>query len=109
MLPALLEDDYRIVVRTDVYNHVWEDEYEINNTTRSPDAISTRVDEMFVDAPLSTTIGTGQERLYRIVVGKDQTLRVQLSSTAEDAMHELFVRHEGVPTGNSTDSSGGGR
>ncbi|MDD4892115.1 MAG: hypothetical protein PHU85_19505, partial [Phycisphaerae bacterium] len=42
VLPALLADDYRIVVRTDVYNHVWEDEYEVNNATRSPDALTTR-------------------------------------------------------------------
>ena len=103
-LPPVLDGNYRVIVRTDIYNQVWEDEYTANNSTTSDDAIWVEVPELPLDGFLRTTIKSGQERLYRISgVGDNETMQVALAAAKANAACELFVRHEAAPTGYSDD------
>src|SRR5690606_3630730 len=82
-LPGAAAGEYRIIVRTDVRNQLHEDTGEANNTTASPDAISVAVDQLTLGIPLSVNLLPGQERLYRIQVPADQTLRFRVGSNDE--------------------------
>ena len=103
-MPPVLDGNYRIIVRTDIFNQVWEDEFDANNNTTSDDAMVVAVPELPIDGFLDTTISTGHERLYRISgVADDETMRISLDSDDPSAQHELFVRHEAAPTGYAND------
>ncbi|HEY6816092.1 MAG TPA: CARDB domain-containing protein, partial [Croceibacterium sp.] len=97
-LPGAAAGNYRVIVRTDVRNQLHEDIGEANNTTASPDAISIAVDELTLGIPLSVDLLPGQERLYRIEVPADQTLRFRVGADNDTSINEVFLRHDAVPT-----------
>ena len=41
---------------------------------------------------LETTLGTGQDRLFRLTPGLGQTVRIDLSTSKPSAATELFIR-----------------
>lgn len=98
-LPPAIPGQYRIIVRPDIFNQVYEGENEANNRTTSADPLNVAVRELQLGVPLETTLNTGQERLYQVNLGLDQTLKVNLTSTASNAANELFLRFGNVPTG----------
>ncbi|HEX7097138.1 MAG TPA: CARDB domain-containing protein, partial [Acidimicrobiales bacterium] len=97
-LPPAKAGQYRIIVRPDIFNEVYEgppeDPRERNNSGASADAMSVSVAELHLGAPLDTTLSPGELRLYRIAVGANETLRVSLDSSADDAQNELYVRYD---------------
>lgn len=97
-LPAVTPGQYRVIVRTDIFNQVYEDLDEQNNATTSLDPIAVTVDEILLGVPLSTTLDTGQTRLFQVNVPADQTLRIRLRADHENAANELFVRYGAAPT-----------
>jgi hypothetical protein len=108
-LPPAKADQYRIIVRPDIFNEVYEgppeDPRERNNFGASADAMSVSVPELHLGAPLDTTLSPGELRLYRIAVGANETLRVSLDSSADDAQNELYVRYDALPSGFAFDAS----
>ena len=72
-----------MIVRTDILNEIPEAENEANNSLPSADAINVTVDSLQLDVPLTTTLSTGQVRVFRLNVDEGQTLRVKLLSTAD--------------------------
>ena len=103
-LPAAAAGQYRIIVRTDIFDDVVESNYD-NNTTASADAIDVTVPELHLGVPVQTTLNTGQDRLYEVQVGLGQTLRVDLTSSDPSASNELFLRYQTVPTGSQYDAA----
>ncbi len=97
-LPAATPGQYRIIVRADIFNQVFEDEADANNTTASPDALAVSVDELVLGVLRATTLNTGQSRLYQVTVPLGATLKVTLSTSAAGASNELFLRHGAAPT-----------
>ncbi|QGZ92576.1 CARDB domain-containing protein [Microcystis aeruginosa] len=109
ILPPAPLGQYRIIVRPDIFNQVYEGTNEANNRTTSPGTITVTVPELQLGVPLQTTLNTGQERLFRVNVGLGQTLQVNLTSTATEAANELFVRFDNAPTGIVYDASYSGQ
>ena len=94
---------YRIIVRTDIFDDVVESN-ELNNTTASADVVTVTVPALHLGVPLQTTLSTGQDQLYEVQVGLGQTLRVDLTSSDAAASNELFLRYNAVPTGSQYDA-----
>ena len=97
--PPWLAGDYRIIVRTDIFNQVYEELGELNNSTASDSTFSVTIDELVLGVPLATTLSTGQERVFALQVPDDKTLGVTLFGTGDQAANEIFLRHGQVPTG----------
>ncbi|MBN8490904.1 MAG: LEPR-XLL domain-containing protein, partial [Burkholderiales bacterium] len=98
LMPAAAPGNYRVIVRTDVFNQVYEGVQEANNRSASPGTIQVAVDALQIGAPLVTTLAPKQERLYQIQVPDGQTLRITLDSSDPAATNEIFIRHGRVPT-----------
>ncbi|MDH4349648.1 MAG: hypothetical protein OEW56_00680, partial [Gemmatimonadota bacterium] len=96
---------YRVIVRTDIFNQIYEDVNEANNRMASADTLSVAVDELQIGAPLATHLDPTQQRLYRLTVPADQTLRITLRNADPNSANEIFVRHDAVPTSASFDAT----
>ncbi len=81
LMPAAAPGNYRVIVRTDIFNQVYEGVNEVNNRAASPNALNVSVDEMQIGAPLTTSLAPKQEKLFQIQVPDGQTLRVTLQSS----------------------------
>lgn len=116
-LPPLKDGSWRIVVRPDLYNEVYEGDIsygptglvmapgEANNLTASASSIQTQVPQIAVASPTAITLSGGQTLLYKVSVAAGQTLRVLLDSTATSGDNELFVRYGDIPTGFAYDAA----
>ncbi|MFA7603825.1 MAG: CARDB domain-containing protein, partial [Novosphingobium sp.] len=104
-LPGASAGEYRVIVRADVRNQLHEDVGEGNNTTASPDALSISVPELKLGIPLTADLAPGQERLYRIEVPADRTLRLRVGANDERSINEVFLRHDLVPTSAAFDAT----
>ncbi len=98
-LPPARPGSYRVIVRSDIFNQVFEEAGEANNQTASSDSLQVTVDQLQLNVPLQTTLSTGQERLYQVTVPIGQTLRIKLTSQSGGAANELFARFDDVPNG----------
>jgi subtilase family serine protease len=105
VVPAVAPGNYRIIVRTDILNQVYEDLGESDNRTASADAFAVTVDAIQLGVPLATTLSTGQERVFVLEVPDDKTLSVTLFGTGEQAANEVFLRWGAVPTGTTYDAA----
>src|SRR3546814_20158914 len=63
-LPGAAAGDYRVIVRTDVRNPLYEDTGEGTNSTASPDALSISVEELATAVPLTVHLDPGPARPY---------------------------------------------
>ena len=97
-LPAVLPGKYRVIVRTDIFNQVYEDVADANNATTSAETIALTVDSLQLGVPYLSTLSVGQERLLQVVVPSERTLRVTLQAADGTLATELFLKHDRVPT-----------
>ena len=105
LLPPSLAGQYRIIVRTDIFNQVYESADEGNNLRSSPDTIAIEVPSLTLGVALETALVTTQSRLYRIDVPAGETLRLTLDSTESAAANEVFVRYNALPDGSNYDAA----
>ncbi len=89
ILPPAAPGQYRIIVRPDILNQVYETENEVNNCTASPNPLNVTVEELNLGVAKETTLSTGQSRLYQVEVGEGETLRVNVDSAVNNAMKSL--------------------
>jgi len=116
-LPPLKDGNWRVIVRPDLYNEVFEGKItytatglnlppqEANNRTASAATLQVQVAELTVASPLQTTLSPKQTRLYKVSVAAGETLRVLLDSPAEEGTNEIYIRYGDVPTGYLFDAS----
>ena len=107
-LPAALPDDYRVIVRTDIFDDIFEGPDNDNNAGVSSDLLEIRVREMIPDIPLHDLLPrvtqvegaapASAERLYQVNVAEGETLEIRLDSENDDAANELYVLLEGLPS-----------
>ncbi len=106
-VPALSPGQYRAIVRADILNQVYEDINDSNNSTASASAMQLTVPFLTLDVPTSTTMATGQQRLFAVNVPPDATLRVTAIAD-DDSTYEVFLRANEAPTVRLFDASSGG-
>ncbi|QNM98964.1 PPC domain-containing protein [Chitinimonas koreensis] len=114
-LPPLKDGNWRIIVRPDLYNEVFEGKIsytanglnlppgEANNRTASGDSLAVTVPQLAVASPLPITLSAGETRLYKISVAAGETLRIKLDSSVNEGANEVYVRYGDVPTGYAFD------
>src|SRR5262249_6489818 len=106
ILPPVTPGQYRVIVRTDIFNQVYEGpDGEKNNTTASADTLQVTVTPLTLGVPYATTLSSGQSRLLQVTVPLDVTLRVTLSSDAAKSANELFLRYNDAPTSATFDAA----
>ena len=98
LLPPATPGQYRVITRTDIFNQVYEREFDANNALASSETLSVTVDQLQLGTPFETTLSTGQSRLFQVTVPHDQTLRVSLSTEVAGASNEIFLRYDAAPT-----------
>src|SRR4029077_17190538 len=103
-LPLATPGSYRVVIRADIFDDVFESS-DLNNTTASPGVLNVTVPALQLGVPLPTTLNSGQDRLYQVTVTQGQTLRVDVTSAASTAANELFIRFGALPTASTYDAS----
>jgi hypothetical protein len=118
-LPPLKDGSWRVVVRPDLFNEVFEGRIiytengvnlppgEANNRVASSATLNVQVPPLTVGATLSTQLSSGQTLLYKVSVASGETLRVALDSSAEAGANEVFVRYGDIPTGAVFDAAYG--
>ncbi|MEO1373935.1 MAG: pre-peptidase C-terminal domain-containing protein [Cyanobacteria bacterium J06635_10] len=109
-LPAITPNDYRIIIRNDVYNQVWEGFGigEKNNIVLSSNQLKINAESLQLNLlQEDISLGKNQERLYKIDVEADQTLRITLNGE-EAAFNEIFVRYNEAPAGFNYDAASTG-
>ncbi|MFO1403439.1 MAG: CARDB domain-containing protein [Azonexus sp.] len=116
-LPPLKDGNWRIIVRPDLYNEVFEGKItytatglnlppgEANNRTASGATLDVTVPVLQVASPLATTLSPGEAHLYKVSVAAGETLRVSLDAVAAEGSNELYVRYGDIPTGYAFDAS----
>ncbi|HEV6968860.1 CARDB domain-containing protein, partial [Roseateles sp.] len=114
-LPPLKDGSWRVIVRPDLYNEVFEGRItytetglnlppgEANNRIASGAALHVEVPTLTVGQALATTLSTDQTQVYKVTVGAGETLRVLLDSTAATGANEVYIRWNDVPTGSAFD------
>ncbi len=107
-LPTVLPGNYRIIVRADIYNQIYEGDGEVGNVAVSTELVEVTVDELAIGVPLQTILNAGDERLFQVTVPQNKTLAVTLGSPYELALHEVFVRHGAVPSSAAYDAVSAG-
>jgi hypothetical protein len=103
-LPSLKDGAWRVIVRTDARNEVEEGAAEINNTSLGQNAVTVSSPLVTLGIPQDITLAPGVEKLFRIEVPADQTMRVTLSGGNLDFQNELFLKWDDVPTGSDFDA-----
>nr|WP_309246834.1 CARDB domain-containing protein [Ramlibacter montanisoli] len=98
-LPPAKAGDYRIIVRSDIFNEVHEGADERNNATASAGTLALTVPALQLGVPLLTTLSPGQQRLFRVTVGAGETLSLALDGADDLSANELFVRYGDVASG----------
>ncbi len=99
VMPPVKDGQYRVIVRTDILNEVYEGQNDANNTAASLGTLFVSTEELHLNVPLDGTLSTGQSRVYHVTVDEGETLRVTLTSPNSGADNELFLRYGDVPTG----------
>ncbi|PNY36631.1 hypothetical protein C2E31_12350 [Rhodopirellula baltica] len=98
---------YRAIVRTDIFNQVFEADLEGNNTTASPSTMQVTAPRLTLDVPYPTTLLPSQQRLFAVDVPPEQTLRVTVIAD-DDSSQEVYLRSAVAPTTHQYDASSGG-
>ncbi|MGA8137346.1 MAG: CARDB domain-containing protein, partial [Pseudomonas gingeri] len=110
LLPPLKDGSWRIIVRPDLYNEVFEGEIsygaqglvmapgEANNLTASAATVQTSVPALVLASPTPVMLSPDKPLLYKVSVAAGQTLRVLLDSTAAEGDNELYIRYGDIPT-----------
>ena len=98
VLPAIRDGVYRILVRTDLFDEVYEGSDEGNNTTSSSGGVAVTVPGLQLNVSEVTSLSTDQQRLYRFEVGAGQTIRLSLTTSAANAANEIYVRFGDAPS-----------
>ncbi|MCY2955084.1 MAG: hypothetical protein NTU53_24415 [Planctomycetota bacterium] len=98
LLPPALPGGYRLIVRSDIFDDIYEGANNANNSRASAGTMNVDVKTMYLGVPVSDELSTGQELLYRLDVGAGETLQINLDSQNDHAANELYARFEGLPS-----------
>ncbi len=103
-LPGATPGQYRVIIRTNIFVDIPVVE-PLDNATASPSVLSVTVPALQLGVPVNTTLDTGENRLYEVTVPQGDTLRVDVTSTNNNAANELFLRYNELPTSSTYDAA----
>lgn len=98
LAPPATPGQYHVIVRTDIFNQIYEETFDANNKTASAEPIDVTAVELALGVPYETTLSSDQQRLFQVTVPHERTLRISLTTDADEAANELFVRYDQAPT-----------
>lgn len=104
-LPPALPGQYRLIVRPDIYNQIYEATIEANNFTTSANPLNVMVEELPLGVALPTHLSAGQSRLYQVKLNAGQTFKVSLDSSSSETQNAFFLRYNNLPTGTAYDAT----
>lgn len=104
-VPPVQEGPWRVLVRTDVFNEVYEGAAVANNVAAAALLSSVSVPVLPIGADVAINLAAGQQRLYRIDAPLAQTLEVRATSGATGAAPALFVAQDRAATRSDFDFS----
>ncbi len=106
-LPSVTPGQYHVIVRADIYNQITlpSGVPVSSKTTASADLLTVAVDALQLGVPYATTLDPGQERLLQVTVAAGETLEVSLTSSANNAANEIFVKQGTAPTDSNYDAA----
>ena len=98
-LPSVRDGNYRVIVRADLFDEVYEGTVdEQNNMRAAPGALVVSVPPLRLNVVENTSLSTDQGRLYRLDVAANQTIRLRLTTSAAEAANEIYVRYGDAPS-----------
>ena len=90
-VPPLTPGTYHVIVRTDIFDQVYEGPYRSNNTTASAAVVQLSAVALVLGVPFPTTLDSNQERLFQVDVPAGQTLKVTANAADATATLQLFA------------------
>lgn len=100
-LPGLTPGSYRVIVRSDIRNHIPESN-EANNIKGTLDSVALDVEALAFTLGVATDSGNlaaGQAVYYKFDVAAGETVRLSLDSAGDGVnANELYVRFGNMPT-----------
>ncbi|MBN8557208.1 MAG: hypothetical protein J0L74_05970, partial [Burkholderiales bacterium] len=104
-LPPLKAGAYRVIVRPDIFNQVYEGSDEGNNAAASAGTLAVTVPELQMGVARNVVLQNGIGQLYRVQAAAGQTLRFSLDSDSASAANEIYVAFNKVPSASDFDAS----
>ncbi|MCC6008545.1 MAG: putative Ig domain-containing protein [Rhodobacteraceae bacterium] len=104
-VPPVQEGPWRVLVRTDVFNEVYEGAGVANNVAAAALLSSVTVPALPIGTDVALSLAPGQQRLYRIDAPLGQTLEVRATAGASGAAPALFMAQDRAATRSDFDLS----
>ncbi len=107
-IPPLTPGEYYVIVRTDIFNQVFEGTFTPDKTSASNSVIDLSAVSLVLGVPYAATLNSNEEELYQVSVQPGQTMEVTAKPADSDATLQLFVSATGAPTTTVFDASSNG-
>ena len=107
-IPPLTPGDYYGIVRTDIFNQVFEGPYLTNKTGASLSVIDLSATQLVLGVPYQATLNNNQEELYQVTVPAGQTMDVTVNPADASAALQIFASANSAPTTTVFDDSSNG-
>lgn len=95
-LPGVIAGDYRVIVRSDIRNAIFEID-ETNNVSASLDEFAINLPVLELDVPATGQLGANDPRYWSIDLTAGDTVRFLLDQGSAAATGELFVKFGSLP------------
>ncbi len=105
LLPPMLPGLYRAIVRTDVFDDIYEAQFNANNATAASDTLAVTVNPLLIGTPATGQIRKDGSLLYRVNVPAGQTLQVKAVGASGALSLELYASHQALPNSIAADAS----
>ena len=107
-VPPLTPGADHVIIRTNIFNEVYEGAFASNDTTAAPDVTNISATALVLGVPTATTLDSNQERLFQVDVPAGQTLQITATAADATATLQLFASGGVAPTTTVFDASSGG-
>ena len=97
VIPPVRAGNYRLIVRTDIFDEIAEGDGEGNNQSVSIGSFRVETESLVLGTPVVTTLAAEEFLLYELEIPRDQTIRITLDSDTPNVFNNVLVRYDDVP------------
>lgn len=101
-LPGVLPGNYHVIVRSDILNHVFEDN-NTNNAGASLDLVDIDSEVLVLGTPDNGLIAQGQSLYYKFNATAGDTVRVRFTTGIPLAGNEIYASYGAMPSRDEAD------